>query len=230
MKGYISAVRDDDGTVQFTEIGDGIGIYRNDDGSNSICARTNGRDIDLEFRDRSVSRMREAGAPIRIEPARNQIVIRNVDNASKLYAGPVGVGTKSVLERGDSERITDDTVVELGFETTVLVSVENDASMSDEQLTERTDTGIPVSEYIPVLCEHLRGKEMKTETYRIARQLLDAVEDNPVDVVNWGDARDELHRQVEQLEGDDIDKQLGSDRLELVADTANRIEKLYRRA
>lgn len=237
MEGYVSAVRDDDGTVQFIPVDGGVGIYRSgDDGS--VWARTDGRDVHLGFRDRSVSRMRDFGAPIRIEREPDGFYVHNVDNASKLHL--VSLPGEPTLARGDRRRVTGDTVVELGYQTTIQVSVERtprDGEATVENDLPGSEDGVPINAHVPVLCEFLREKETRTEAYRIGQQLLDTVEDHPLDLANYEEAREALERHVDQLNdlavasrGSADEKTLTDDRLQLQAEIADRIEKLYERA
>jgi hypothetical protein len=224
MEAYVSAVRDDDGTVQFIDVDDGIGIYCDHDDDFSVWARTADGDVSLGFRDASVSRMREDGAPIRLNRSDGRLYVRNVDNNDDIYLEPVDLmGEKTALERGESERITDDTVVDLGWETTLLVTVEQ----AEANEVDSVQGDIPTGKYVSALCEHLGEKQQRTGVYRIAQQLLDTVDEHPLDTANWEEARDDLAEQVLRLEGGDMDEDLGQKRLDLVETAVKRIEKQY---
>ena len=226
MKAYLSAVRDDDQTVQYVPVEEPVGIYRVSKDDPTIRAQTGDRDVDLGFKDTTVSKMREFGAPIQIIPEDDGIIVRNEDNANPITID--GFRFNKKLNKGEKTKLEDDALIELGYTTRIVVTIESDHE--GEGPIGEVD-GISVPAYIASLCDHLRRasnvSESVSETRKRSRELLDVLEDYPVDNAGYEAAKNDLERNLSGLRSTDGD--IGEDRKERFDRVASRIQRIYER-
>ncbi len=239
MKGYLSLVREEGDEVQFVPIETKMGIYRDPDHGHEVFLETPEGHQELGFRDPTISSRRSHGPPIMINSTETKLLVHNVDNSNPITVRSLQYELE--LNRGEQESITDDCIIELGYSTEVLLTVEQtdpDSEMIDASDIEGAGGNITVTAYVSLLCDHFRraAQESKSETQRRAQQLLDTITGHPAEVQGFEDAKTALENELSEMErmqrGAEItpDDQFASEeRVKRYEHLAYRFEDIYQR-
>ncbi|MDB2245239.1 hypothetical protein PM076_14870 [Halorubrum ezzemoulense] len=216
MKGFVSPVLEES-EADPVQIGDSLGVYRQDDDEGHVHLRTADGDIDLGFHDISVSRLRPDGAPIQFFQEDDEVFVRNVDNASDVEVNYLR--STDVLEKGDYAKIRGDCIVEPGIHTDLLVTLES------------TDDGsIPV--LIKSRCRTLEisARSSDHETIMHGESLLNTLEKHPIDVEQYDELVGDLRHELDSLRSsEDLrrDGTLGEEGRQKIERLTNNIIDIY---
>lgn len=228
---YLSAIGEGDTITPISvDNGANIGVYRRDDGTDNVAIQVDEETFDIGVRDRSVSRMRETGPPVRVGQDGSGVEIENADNADSVVINAPGKHLE--LVEGQRASVSRDCSVEVGYNTELLLTSEVDHSEDKEdEVTIEGGGEISVPAYVRLLCRHLRqtSRESVTEARSNAKELRNVVEDHPVDLAGYERALQRLESNVQQLESMKADT-LTDDRVTKLNELATDIGRLYLRS
>jgi hypothetical protein len=216
VQGLLSVVRGDD-SLEVTDIGDEVGVYRENTNQGNVHIRKDGDDTDLGFSDVTVSRMREDGPPVRFYEEDDRVYVENADNTSAVTVNYLG-RQEVELKAGERERINDECTVNPGYGTTLRVSLEDVSETA----------GVSVPAYVSHLCESFTERSSKHDALIYGQRLLDVVQENPLDTSEYEEAVEKLEARIEQLRTLDS-TELDSERRKYNERAADRIDRLYDR-
>lgn len=207
-----------------------IGVYRKDDGTDKVQLAVNDETRGIGILDRSVSRMREDGPPVRISRQEDKIKIHNIDNASAIDID--APGSQKMLKRGEESLVSNDCTVKVGYNTELLLISDFASPESDDRaMVEQNGNRIPLSAHVRVQCQHLQvvSHNSVSEVRNSARDLYNIIKDHPLDRSGYKNTRDRLRQSVESLEMEDSSDNLKNDRIAKLKEIAEDIERLYAR-
>lgn len=229
VQGLLSVVRGDD-SLEVTDIGDEVGVYKEDTDQGNVHIRKDGDDTDLGFSDVTVSRMREDGPPVRFYEEDDRVYVENVDNTSTVIVNYLGRQEVEV-KAGERERINDECTVKPGYGTTLRVSLE-DVSEATGGISRagagNSWDGISVPAFVSHLCDNFTERSSKHDALIYGQRLLDVVQENPLDTSEYKEAVENLEARIEQLRTLDS-TELDRERREYNERAADRIDRLYDR-
>jgi hypothetical protein len=230
---YFSAVSDGETITPFSITNDaGIGVYRQDDGSNEVSVTVGDETHRLGIRDASVSRMRDDGAPVRISRDEDAVEIWNFDNVGDITVSAPGKYIE--LGKGDRTSISNDCMIEVGYNTELLLTSEIEQAETESKKTSvlKEDGEITVNAYVGLHCHHfeLKSQESVSEALQCGRGLHRVLKDYPVDATGYDELRNRLGRLIEQLEVEDPNDELSEERISRHKEIAGEIEQLYSRS
>lgn len=220
MKGFVSPVLEES-EADPVQIGDSLGVYRQDDDEGHVYLRTADGDIDLGFHDISVSRLRPDGAPIQFFQEDDEVFVRNVDNTSGVEVNYLR--STDVLEKGDYAKVRGDCVVEPGIHTELLVTLEADGEAGDS---------IPPTVVVKSRCKTLEisARSSDHEAIMHGEYLLDALKKYPLDADQYKTIVSDLESELENLEDTETLREDGSlkqNRRQKIERLTNRIVDVY---
>jgi hypothetical protein len=120
MRGYLSPVgRDSEIPVEgVTE------VYRDPGDSQQVMVETDGRPVPVGVADPTVSRKKGDDAPVRLVPHSESIEVQNRGNTNGVAVDPSGRDVE--IDEGHSRRIQNTTVVQIGYQTRLKLTVERE--------------------------------------------------------------------------------------------------------
>lgn len=122
MKVYVSP---EGGSAGEVPLASRAAVYRDPDRGQEVAIETDGRVTHLGVADATVSRRKGGEAPVVIEPRAESVVVRNEGNANGVVVHTEGDQTD--VEEGFGVRVRRDAVVEVGYQTSLQVTVEREA-------------------------------------------------------------------------------------------------------
>ncbi|WP_336022496.1 hypothetical protein [Halobellus salinisoli] len=241
MQGHLAPIDGDSDTVRRVVLEEPVGVFRSE---SDILAATSNGDFELGVRDMTVSRRANGKAPITFVPHDDAIEVTNQHNSNAVRID-TGV-LKRDLQTGESERLTQDATVKVGYNTTFRVTVEREHSgktLSKTELEELGLTnenseslmeGVSPASYVQSVADNLRKsrQESPNECLKYASELQTFTAEHPLDSDAYATFKDDLNAIVDRLDqkvsqsalrGTDLDDQW-NDELGLIA---HRAERLY---
>jgi len=240
MEAYLSATGAVDNELEVVSVEDEVGIYRGPD--HKIFLETNESEHELGFRDVSISSRRSSGPPIVIGSDNCGVYVHNVDNRNAITINSLRDSYE--LFSGDKKSLKQDCLLELGYSTEVLLTLEDKQDNSEGVKTYASDgvhTEITVTAYVSLLCDHLRrsAHESASETQGHLQELFDTVREHPAEISGFDEAKATLEKELKELKKTDglvagaeitYEGKFSSDeRVKRYENLANRFEKLYKR-
>jgi len=247
MRGYITPVVEGDDTVNRVPVERPVAVFRADDGSYRVLVETDSDRVELDVRDVTVSRKKDA-APIEIVPERDAITVHNRANKNPVT---VEIGPReTTLERGQRERVTQDCIVQAGFNTRLRLTVETEdkrgQTLSVDELQEKLGidegesivSGVDPAAYAKSLAENLRkaSDEGANECLKFATEAENLIESQSLDDPDYETTREAVERfradlesRVNQSSLRSVDVTEDEEWQERIDRIAHRIETLYAR-
>ena len=128
MRGSISVVDGGEPTLSFR---DRVELYRLDDGSHHIVARTGDVERRLGVADVSVSRTQDGDPPIELRATSSGVEVHNHRNHNPVEVVSIVSGRTREIAAGAVTTIDRDTVLEIGHHTRIRVSLEPEPAEAD---------------------------------------------------------------------------------------------------
>jgi hypothetical protein len=242
MQAYVSPIGAGDDDVKRIAVEERVGIYRD---GRKIVAGVGSNTVDLGISDVTVSREKDAGAPVQLEPRNGAVAITNAGNTNGLT---VDTGVERIsIEEGSTREFIQDCTLEVGFNAEFQLSIEADdeRTLSVDELQEKLDIeqergvieGVDPAAYVGSVASNLRReaeREATNECLKFANELVDFVEQRPLEDDVHEDIQDELdaisnglERKVthDSLKGSGLDEEW-KDRIDRVT---HRVENMYAR-
>jgi hypothetical protein len=248
MRAYLTPLGQVDDQSRQIDLAEGVrvGVYR--DGQQVLVETPEGTD-DLGVRDVTVSRKKGGEPPVSFRAVGGGVEIRNHPESTNALTLRQRVGAEQSIEPGETARMTESCVVEVGFNAEVRLTVKqgtgrktltaDEAEQLLDEAAARSGGGGPtLASHARVLAENLRAKRLHSpnDCLQVATEVRDFVEENPLETDSYEEARGSVEGLVEKLDtkvnsraalgGDELDEE-NRERIERVA---NRVEQLYSRA
>lgn len=241
MQGYIAPVTGTSDTVRRILLEEPIGIFRSDD---EVLAMTPHGEVDIGIRDMTVSRQSDGQPPVEFIPKSDAIEILNRSNSNTVTVD-TGV-LKHELEAGQTSRVKQDATVDVGYNTSLRVTVEREHTHKTLTKDELADLGLRITEssslmegvapasYVQSVADNLRKarSESPNECLKYATELHTFVTEHPIENSTHNALRDDLGRIVDRLNqkvsssalrGTDLDEEW----IDEIDRIAHRAERLY---
>jgi hypothetical protein len=223
MNGFVAPLSDSS-RADPVQIGSSLGVFRQE-ADNHIYLRTSEGDIDLGYGDTSVSRLRTDGAPVQFYRENDAVFVQNVDNANDVEVRYLR--STEVLEKGEYTKLRKDCVVEPGFNTELLVTIESTAESDTKPAN-----GPPPYVVVKSRCKALTLSTQSSdhETIIQTESLLTAVKKYEIDVEEYDTVVNDLQNELDMLRQTESlreDGELGDSRREHIERLAAKIADLY---
>jgi hypothetical protein len=124
MRGYLSAEDADGGRIP---LGSRTELYRKPDENNRVVVESEGKVRPLGVADATVSRKKNGHAPVTFTPRSEFVEIRNEGNTNGVTV--TTGGDEFEVEEGFVETVTRDATINVGYRTTLRLTVEREASV-----------------------------------------------------------------------------------------------------
>lgn len=122
MKVYVSL---DGGSAGEVALESRAEVYRDPDRGQEVAIETDGSVTHLGVADATVSRKQNGEAPVVLDPGSESVLVANGGNANGVTVRTEG--DETAVEEGFGVRVSRDAVVEVGYQTTLQVTVEREA-------------------------------------------------------------------------------------------------------
>lgn len=220
---YISVLNAED-SIKLKQITEDLGVYTDPD-TTEVHLRFGSDEVDLGFRDITISRLHEQEPPVQLQKTNTGVEIRNVDNESEVYIEYLHRTTK--LSRTESTHVTTDCLVEPGLYTQLRLSINKQYSPKNRNTF---DSEIPVSE-VNHLCEFfaMTAEKAPDETTGYGKRLLNTIQDYPIGTGTYDDIKFELESIINKLDESDSAEKLAERLSDNINQLSRRIEDLYNR-
>lgn len=247
MRAYLTPLGQVDDTSRQIDLEEGarVGVYR--DGQQVVVETPDGTE-DLGVRDVTVSRKKGGEPPVSFRAVGNAVEIRNHPESTNALTLRRRLGGDHSVPPGETERVTESCVVEVGFNAEIRLTIKEEAghkTLSADEAKELLDEaaarsgggGPTLAAHARVLAENLRSKRLHSpnDCLQVATEVRDFVEENPLDTDSYERTHEAVDGLVEKLEtkvnsqaalgGDELDEE-NRERVERVA---SRVEGLYSR-
>jgi hypothetical protein len=220
IEAYVSVLTDD-GQMELHRVGNSLEIYSDPD-TRSVCLITQDGEVDLQFQDVTLSRVDEAGPPVRFEETSTGVDIQNLDNRNDVILSQLTSSQK--ISRGESIHVDSDCVIEPGVNTKLRLSVEEVHSEDSSASSDDIPYGM-----ILHLCETfpLTVERAPEEANKYGQVLFQVIRDNPIDSQTYEESKTTLRGIVNNLSEDDLTEE--SRYISNAQEVANSIKHLYAR-
>ena len=204
-----------------------IGIFRLDDGTHNVVAEADGRRIYLDLQDATVSRKKNGEAPVQLTPTSTGIDVENQTNRN-----PITINrdhSEELLEQGEIATITDDCVIELGFNVEISAKVRLDTDIQDD--------AIELEEYVRKVGDLTRqcaANDDVNACWKHLQTLYDTITERPVDDTAYEEIDDDLEELLSRTESRIKNSMLSAEELDQefradIESITERVESIYAR-